>query len=384
MTTALLGVFLAWLGLSTWVVVDRVAYERLVAGVRGGSKHHRLRWRTVARLAADSSSDAELAEALTRYVLETDERRVVATAVDPRAGWKGIQAVRILARADHPQALPALQRMLSSGDEDVRAAAVTVLGDMDDEQATALLIEALRTGACPPRWSSALLDRRTISKALLLPLLDEGTPDVRAAATRLLARVDPSDAEGGEILLRLCGDPEADVRAAACEALGERGSPGSTERIVPMLRDHVWFVRVRAARALGRLHHVSSAGKIAELLESPFWWVRQAAKDALVDLGPAVKDQLVPWLDHRDAFARNSSAEILQNLGVVDDLVAEVRDSSNPARAAAATALLRKILAAGGDRVADAVIEGSGSAIGKTLAAGPAADESPANKVRAA
>jgi len=383
LTTALLTVFLAWLGLSTWVVVNRIAYERLVAGVRRGSKHHRLRWRAMAQLAADSSSDPELADALTRYVLETDERRVVDKALDPRGGWRGIQAVRILARAHHPQTLPALERMLSSGNEDVRAAAVTVLGDMEGEQATALLITALRTGACPPRWASATLDRRTIRMEMLETLLDEATPEVRAVATQLLGRVDPSDAKADEILLRLCGDPDADVRAAACGALGQRGGTRAIERITPMLRDHMWFVRVRAARALGRLGDVGSAGAIAELLESPFWWVRQAAKDALVDLGPSVKDQLVPWLDHRDAFARNSSAEILQNLGVVDDLVAEVKESSDPARAAAATVLLRKILAAGGDRVVDAVNEGSGSAIGEALA-DPAVDESPADKMQAA
>ena len=34
MTTALVAVFLAWLGLSTWVVVDRIVYDRLVASVR--------------------------------------------------------------------------------------------------------------------------------------------------------------------------------------------------------------------------------------------------------------------------------------------------------------------------------------------------------------
>jgi len=378
MTTALLAVFLAWLSLSVWVVVDRVVYDRLVASIRSGSKHRRLRWRTVARLAADSSSDPELAGALTEYVLETDEQRVVASALDSGAGWNGVQAVRILARAGRPEALPALERMLSSSDEDVRAAAVTILGDVEDERATALLIEALHTGACPPRWASAQLDRRRIPKVLLLPLLDDEAPDVRAVATRLLARVDASEAEADEILLRLCSEPEADVRAAACSALGERGSPGATQRIVPMLRDPVWFVRVRAARALGRLHDVNSAGKIAELLDSPFWWVRQAAKDTLVDLGPGVKDQLVPLLDHHDAFARNSCAEVLQNLGVVDDLVAEADNAPDTARASAATALLRKILAAGGDRVAEAVAESSGSALDETLVADPTA------KVRAA
>ena len=377
MTNALIVVFLAWLGLSVLVIADRLVYDGLVASIRRGSRHHRLRWRTMARIAADSSSDPELADALAHYVLETDEERIVAAALGPGAGWHGIQAVRILARAGHPQTLPALERMLSSSEEDIRAAAVTVLGDVEGEGATALLIEALRSGACPPRWASALLDRRPIPKMHLLPLLDDEKPEVRAVATRLLSRIDASEVEVDEILLRLCGDPEADVRAAACGALSERGGAGAAKRIVPMLRDPVWFVRVRAARALGRLHDVESADKIAVLLESPSWWVRQAAKDTLVELGPAVKDTLVPWLDHHDGFARNSCAEVLQNIGVVADLVAEADDRYNPARSAAAAALLRKILTAGGERVVDAVTEVSGS-IDETPFGAPTA------KVRAA
>jgi HEAT repeat protein len=366
MTTALLVVFFAWLGLSTWVVVDRIAYDRILAGLRRGSRGHRLRWRIVGRIAADSSSDPELSAALTRYMLETDERRVVAAALDPGGGWRSVEAVRILAQAHHPRTLPALERMLVHGDGDVRAAALTVLGEMEDERATALLIDALRKGICPARWASALLDRRVIRKSSLLPLIGEPSPEVRAVATRLLARVDGSNAEIDDVLLRLCADCEADVRAAACRALGERQGSHASEQLVSMLDDPVWFVQVRAARALGQLQDLSSTDRLARLLASRVWWVRQAAKDALVDLGPAVKDQLLPWLDYPDAFARNSCAEVLQNLGVVDDLTAEAK-GSDTTRALAAASLLRKIVQAGGSRVAGAVFDGPESVAGDAL-----------------
>jgi hypothetical protein len=105
--------------------------------------------------------------------------------------------------------------------------------------------------------------------------------------------------------------------------------------------------------------------------------VRQAAKDTLVELGPAVRDKLVPWLDHHDEFARNGCAEVLQNLGIVADLVAEADDHSNQARAAAAMALLRKILTAGGERIVDAATATAG-VLDQTPFGAPAA------KVRAA
>jgi hypothetical protein len=69
---------------------------------------------------------------------------------------------------------------------------------------------------------------------------------------------------------------------------------------------------------------------------------------------------------------------VLQNLGVVEDLLAEAEDVADTARAAAAAALLRKILAAGGERIVDAVTGASGPEIDGILAAAETA------KVRAA
>jgi len=357
---ALLAVLLAWACLSAWVIVERAVYDRAVSALRTGSKGRRLRWRTVARIATDSSSDPELAAALARSVLETDERRVVTAAHDARTGWRRIEAVRILALADHPLSLPLLERMLQARDKEVSAAALTMLGEMGHEEATLLLIDSLRTGVCAPRWASALLDRRVVSTGLLVTLLDDPRSDVRAVATRLLAKADDPTARVEGILLGLCRDQEADVRAAACRALGERGSASGVQPLESMLADPVWFVQVRAARALAQLHSLGSARKIAELMASRRWWVRQAAKDALVDLGPSVKEPLLPLLDHPDPFARNSCAEVLQNLGVVEELVAWAKNGSNPARASAASVLLRKILEAGGSRFQETVVGSTG------------------------
>ncbi len=366
---AFLVVFSAWLGLSAWMIVDRAAHDRLVADLRRGARGHRLRWGTVAKLAADAASDPELSRALVRYVMDTDERGVAATARDPREGWRAVEAVRILARAGHRECVSDLERMLRLGDEEMRAAAVTVLAEIDDERSTALLIEALRSGRCPASWAVPILERRSLPARLLQPLLDDPSLGVRAVGTRLLARSDAADATVERMLLRLCRDRDADVRAAACRALGERGSAKAVRHLESLLDDPVWFVRIRAARALGQLGSVASAAGIARLLASRTWWVRQAAKETLVDLGPAVLPQLLPMLDHADAFARNSCAEVLQNLGLIDQLLVD-SDTADPATRAASRALLDKIVAAGGSRVESAVGAGAGTLAGGVVAAG--------------
>jgi hypothetical protein len=93
---------------------------------------------------------------------------------------------------------------------------------------------------------------------------------------------------------------------------------------------------------------------VALLLANQEWWVRQAAKDALVELGPGVAAELVMMLDHPDAFARNSLAEVLQNVGLVDRLIADVETRSFTV-SHQSEQVLRKVLLAGGPQFSTAV-----------------------------
>ncbi len=97
---------------------------------------------------------------------------------------------------------------------------------------------------------------------------------------------------------------------------------------------------MRVARSAGWVVRQRPA-KLAPLLGDREWWVRAAAKDALRDLAPRSLAALEGALDDEDEFARNGAAEVLQDIGVVDDLI---DSGSDPA-------LLGKILVAGGLRL---------------------------------
>ena len=78
---------------------------------------------------------------------------------------------------------------------------------------------------------------------------------------------------------------------------------------------------------------------ICRLLADEQWWVRTAAKDALRGIGTDAVPALLSMLTHADPFARNGAAEVLQDIGFVDSLVAD--GSSSP--------LLERIYEAGGE-----------------------------------
>ena len=351
---SVVSVVLLWLLFSAWVVADRIVYDRRLLALRHGVGTPRLSRRMVERLAADASADAELTEALARYLLGTEERGVLDTANLRRGGgWRSAEALRILARTGHPVSIQALERILIEGKGEVAAAVATIVADMEGEEATGVLISVLQAGACSPRW---MLERRSVPIRLVRPLLNDPKQGVREAAVRLLGGSEEPSKELERELGDLCDDPVADVRAAAARALGRRGSPAAINSVSVLLADPIWYVQVQAARALGMLGSVESAGRIAELLASPKWWVREAAKSALFELGPAVDTDLIPFLDHPDPFARNGAAEVFQNIGIVDGLVEEAERAWPASPPPASAALLRKILTAGGPRLAAAVL----------------------------
>lgn len=81
--------------------------------------------------------------------------------------------------------------------------------------------------------------------------------------------------------------------------------------------------------------------------------MRAGAKNALEQLGPAATEQVLPYLESPDAFARNGAAEVLQNTGVVDELVrtliADPADARN-------RRTLQLVVDAGGERFGEAMI----------------------------
>jgi HEAT repeat protein len=157
----------------------------------------------------------------------------------------------------------------SEGDEDV-AAELRALADADSPA----LAEALRSleargAAVAPRLIEELaLDRLGgVGRARILTLLarigapegatpaiaavDDPSPVVRATAIDAVAAFDDPRVE--PTLLRLLGNPDADVVGQAAARLGDRRATGAVQRLGDLLFNPDQGVRYAAARALARV-----------------------------------------------------------------------------------------------------------------------------------
>jgi HEAT repeat protein len=302
-----------------------------------------------------------LSEATTELSGREAQRLVRRVRGRPRTEWgrwRRVTALQRLERAHRPEAAWLIKDVLVDPDERVATAAIRTLGDMGDDWAIDVLIDALRQGNGPRSRIAAELEELVPAPgARLVPLLRDWNATVRFWGATLLS---PYPELGEATLIELTWDPDPNVRAAAVETLGSRSGRAVGAALLARLEDSEWFVRVHAARSAGHVLGAEAAPTIVRLLADDRWWVRTAAKDALRGVGTDAVPSLLSVLTHDDAFARNGAAEVLQDIGFVDFLAQD--DPLSP--------VLERIYEAGGERFRDA--------------AEARVDVVPARKVRAA
>jgi HEAT repeat protein len=300
----------AWIVLSLAIVLGRLRYERI-------------------RLASESLGNRQ-AEKLVRRARS-----------QPRTEWgrwRRVTALQRLEQAHHPAVPRLIRSVLADDDPRIATAAIRTLGDIGDDWAIDLLLDALRRGTGPRSRAASELERLAPAPGpRLLSLLRDWNPTVRFWGATLL-RPYPDLAES--TLIDLTWDSDPNVRAAAVETLGTRSGSGVAAALLARIDDSEWFVRVHAARAVGHVIGVEAAPTLTRLLSDERWWVRTAAKDSLRGIGADAVPSLLSVLNHQDPFAQNGAAEVLQDIGFVDFLALD--DPRSP--------LLERIYAAGGER----------------------------------
>ena len=109
-----------WLALSLAIVLGRVRYERSHREVRSATLSERAARRLVRRVSGDPRTEW--------------------------GRWRRVTALKRLEQAHHPAVQRLIRRVLVDADPKIAAAAIRTLGDIGDEWAIDLLLDALRRG----------------------------------------------------------------------------------------------------------------------------------------------------------------------------------------------------------------------------------------------
>ena len=239
-----------------------------------------------------------------------DQDRRWLAGLEDRRWWVRADSARALGLIRSSDALQGLTRALEDDSEEVRAAAVESLGLLGDVRAIPALlsglaaesrqqrvrvVEALRLfgpAATPGLLEHAVAapgDRRVVAGVLgqiggadALPTLIEWMSDddaqVRAAALEAAGTLGIDD-RAHYFVLRALQDEAPDVRAMASRALARSPRPGTARYLEPQL-DDAWDVAVQSAVALRRLgaeglevleRRAAGEGQAAQLAGQVLW-----------------------------------------------------------------------------------------------------------------
>ena len=141
------------------------------------------------------------------------------------------------------------------------------------------------------------------------PLLDDGDPEIRAQAARMLGEARAIAAAGR--LADLCADDSARVRAFAAMALGKTGSRESQPAIISMLAENADrdpFLRHAGVQALA---WIGDRGKLGELAAEPVPSLRLASLLAMRRLRDP---RIAAFLDDPERLLRLEAARAINDL----------------------------------------------------------------------
>jgi HEAT repeat protein len=210
-----------------------------------------------------------------------------------------------------------VERGLASQDPIARRVAAREIADVGPARGGPLVMRALADTDVEVRLvaaQSAVRLRVAPATEAVLPWLGDRDARVKKAACEV-ARALPDPGRAVPQLARALGDGDAEVRAAAADALGSQASPDAVAPLLGKLDDASPNVRIQIARALARLVDGRAVVPLAGKVQDSVPEVRQAVARALGELGDARATQAL-LLQLRD----NSSEVRVEALGALGRL----------------------------------------------------------------
>lgn len=265
-------------------------------------------------------------EFLACFVAEGKVAEIEKIARESRGKWRRIQAIIGLGYSRYATSLAILQDALGDKDEDVSYFSMIALGHVKTVPAAKILLEFLRKHTSSGYKIASLLEAFPVLIAEeAIKVTRDADPQVRFWAIKILSRLNPAD--HAKRIMELADDGSDDVRAAACECLGETHLLQAKDILIKRLKDKAWFVRMHAVRALSKILKAECIPQVMEALRDENWLVRDSVKKAIADNIESALPVIEELMREGSPSIRNDCVDALEDSGylvkLIDDIISQ-------------------------------------------------------------
>lgn len=251
--------------------------------------------------------------------LRADERQVRETAAGQLRTAKALLKFRSSTEQERFEAairagIPTLRRALDSDEDRVRTAILEVLGFLDDDEVSDILMDSMDEDAWQLRRATVVALEELATELAVKPLvdiLDDPVRKVRSRAAKALERHAQDDPKSvamvADGLLAALDDEDRDVRRRAAKALGQAGVDAAREPLAELLDQYP--TDETFGEALG---HIGAAELLFDRFDSDDW-------DAGVVAGLAVVDDPRAYEPLARAYRQSGAPVIAEALGEFGD-----------------------------------------------------------------
>lgn len=271
-----------------------------------------------------------------------------------------LSAVKLLHAANYPDAIVPVAALVSDPVNAIQLEAIAaelsffLVEDVPEKTRVALLVDVRHAGRAPFAFEMGPLGvwpREAPAEvvAALLKAIDDEHAQVRSEAIYALGTIarPPVADDTAQGLVKALDHSDPNIRAAAARVIGRLQVRSAGDALIKAINDSNDRVRYASMRALGQLRAESAVQALTEQLK--FYGKGEGALSALDGLArighPSSVDLFTARLQDKDPFMRRAAAEGLgraSSTSAIDALAYGVStDDAEPVRAAMAFALVR-------------------------------------------
>jgi len=238
---------------------------------------------------------------------------------------KRIKACYMLGLLGTGKSVRFLMRRLYDRKDGVISAAIIAIGEIGNIDYIKMLLQRFQTCTQPHAWLIAAVISRypypEIYREIEKLIKNDMLPPLKVI---LLIKVITSFhfEESLGLLIELYNNSSnIEIKITSLTTLGKINDLSSVKLVLDALRNDEWEIRAVACNLVGEMVLKGASYRLLPLLRDQNWHVRKNAALALINLGKIGIHALIAYLDTDDRYARDMIAYTLEEKGVIDEAI---------------------------------------------------------------